>query len=211
MRPGYTMRGFAVRCLAGLWQPSADRPVHEDAKHHQVIQQEDKDESSGDRVSHAPPLPQQEYREQTNFQTTKSPLKFIDCRGKVQEPSGRSDYKLLHSLDLQGIGVRFAGRAAACNHEQETCTVGRCRAFRWKERCNFFRNAVSPGGQLVPCVAGSPPVRLGWSVEPALGPAGSGADPFAAPGQALKFALEFTCSRRTARWKTLRGFQIRPA
>ena len=65
------MRAHAlgVRCLAGFRQPSADHPVHEDTKHHQVIQKEENDKRSGYRVSHAVPLTPDRNREQTNFHT----------------------------------------------------------------------------------------------------------------------------------------------
>ncbi len=99
MRLGYTMRALGVRCLAGLRQPSANRPVHEDAEYHRVIQQDGDDKGSGNRVNHTS-TPKQKSVVQTSFQTTSSSLKFVDCRGKMQESSERPDGKLLHSADL---------------------------------------------------------------------------------------------------------------
>jgi hypothetical protein len=49
----YSMRALLeVRRLAGLRQPYANSPVHEDDEQHDVTQQEDDDKASGDRVSH---------------------------------------------------------------------------------------------------------------------------------------------------------------
>ena len=87
MRLAYAL---GVRCFARLRQPSADHPVHQDAKHQRVIQKEEKDEGSGDCVSHAAP-PQPQCREQTDFQTTTCSLKFIDRCGEVQESSKQSE------------------------------------------------------------------------------------------------------------------------